>query len=95
MWVRTPVIPGYTDSEDNIRAIARFINEQLPGVERFDILAFNNTCEAKYRRLDRIFPLAGQPLVEEERMCRLAEAAAEEGVKVARWSGAVSKGKGS
>jgi len=94
MWVRTPAVPGYTDSEDNIRAIAAFIREELPGVERYDILAFNNTCGAKYGRLDRVFHLAGEPLLAEEKMRRLAEVASEEGVATARWSGATSKGKG-
>jgi len=92
MWVRTPVIPGYTDGEENIRLISRFIRDRLPTVERYDLLAFNNTCGAKYRRLDLIFPLAGHGLIPEDRMVRLAEAAAQEGVAVARWSGAVSRG---
>lgn len=94
MWVRTPAIPGYTDDEGNIRSIARFIRDELPGVERYDILAFNNTCGAKYRRLDRIFPLAGEALLAEGKMKGLAEAAAEEGVAMARWSGATSREKG-
>ncbi len=91
MWVRTPVIPGYTDTEENIRAVARFIREELPGVERYDLLAFNNTCDAKYRRLDMVFPLVGKSLLPEEKMARLAEAAREEGLPVARWSGATAR----
>ncbi len=94
MWIRTPVIPGYTDGEDNIRAIARFIRDELPTVERYDLLAFNNTCDAKYRRLDMVFQLAGEGLIAEERMERLAMAAAEEGLRVARWSGATARAKG-
>jgi Pyruvate-formate lyase-activating enzyme len=91
MWVRTPVIPGYTDSEDNVRAVARFIREELPSVERYDLLAFNNTCEAKYRRLDMVFPLAGEGLLTEEKMTALAEAAVDEGLTVTRWSGATAR----
>ncbi len=94
MWVRTPVIPGYTDDEENIRRMARFIRDELPGVERYDLLAFNNTCGAKYRRLDLIFPLAGQGLVPEGKMTALVEAAGEEGLSVARWSGATAREKG-
>lgn len=94
MWVRTPVIPRYTDGVGNIREIARFIREELPGVERFDLLAFNNTCDAKYRRLDMIFPLAGEGLISEEKMERLAEAARSEGLDTARWSGATARAKG-
>jgi len=91
MWIRTPVIPGYTDTEENIRAIARFIREELPNVERYDLLAFNNTCDAKYRRLDMVFPLVGEDLLPEEKMTKLAEAAREEGLPVARWSGATAR----
>ncbi len=91
MWVRTPVIPGYTDAEENVRAVARFIREELPGAGRFDLLAFNNTCEDKYRRLDMLFPLAGVGLVTEEKMEALERAAEEEGLTVARRSGATAR----
>jgi len=87
-WVRTPVIPGYTDTEDNIRSIARFIKERMPNVERYDLLAYNNTCQGKYERLDRSFPLTGRPLVSRGEMERLRAVALEEGVTCARWSGA-------
>ena len=88
LWVRTPVIPGYTDAEENIRAIARFIADKLPNAERYDLLAFNNTCEAKYRRLNKSYCLAGVGLLGEAAMERLHAAALEEGVVCARWSGA-------
>jgi pyruvate formate lyase activating enzyme len=94
MWVRTPVIPGYTDDEENIEAIARFVHENLPTVERYDLLAFNNTCDAKYLRLDNIFSLAGHGLIDEEKMHRLAAVAQAEGLSVARWSGATAREKG-
>jgi pyruvate formate lyase activating enzyme len=90
LWIRTPVIPGYTDTEDNVRGIARFIVSNLPTVERYDLLAFNNTCDAKYRRLDKLFPLSGESLISEEKMGELARAAAEEGLDIARWSGATA-----
>ena len=80
MWVRTPVIPGYTDDEANIRAIARFIRDNLPTVERYDILAFNNTCAGKYERLGYEFALADEALIREETMERLAAVAREEGL---------------
>jgi len=93
MWVRMPVIPGYTDAEENVRAIARFMREELPAVERFDLLAFNNTCEAKYARLGMVFPLAGEGLLTEEKMIALTQAAEDEGIHVTRWSGATARVK--
>ena len=93
MWVRTPIIPGYTSDEENIRRIARFIRDNLPTAERYDLLAFNNTCDAKYRRLDMVFALAGEGLLSEDEMASLAAAAEEEGLSIVRWSGATKKGE--
>jgi pyruvate formate lyase activating enzyme len=87
IWIRTPVIPGYTDSSENIRKIARFIRNNLQTVERYDLLAFNNTCSAKYSRLDSRYALSEEPLVPEQKMEELAAAVREEGVGCVRWSG--------
>ncbi len=88
VWVRTPIIPGYTDDEDNIREIARFIRENMPNVERYDLLAFNNTCVGKYNRLNREFALDGQGLLGQDEMERLKEVAVAEGLGCTHWSGA-------
>lgn len=89
MWVRTPIIPGYTDEDANIREIARFIKRNLPTVERYDLLAFNNFCAAKYGRLDRDWPLAEADLITTEAMERLAETAKSEGLEFVHWSGMI------
>jgi pyruvate formate lyase activating enzyme len=57
MWIRTPVIPGYTDDVGNVRAIGRFISEALPTVERWDLLAYTNLGKPKYHRLDLPYAL--------------------------------------
>ena len=90
MWIRTPVIPGYTDSDGNIRSIARFIRERLPAVERWDLLAFSNLCTSKYRRLGGRFALEGEPLLSRERMDELERLAKSCGVGCAVWSGPTS-----
>ena len=92
LWVRTPVIPGYTDDEQNIRGIARFIRDELPSACRYDLLAFNKTCVAKYRRLSKPFALTERDLVLEETMDQLAAAARDEGLAFVHWSGFVTQG---
>ncbi|MDI6857433.1 MAG: glycyl-radical enzyme activating protein [Dehalococcoidia bacterium] len=87
MWVRTPVIPGYTDDDENIRRVARFIRDELPTAGRYDLLAFNNTCAGKYQRLGRDFPLAREALLTDQKMEHLAELARAEGLSFVRWSG--------
>jgi len=91
MWIRTPIIPGYTDSEDNISALSRFISEELTSVERYDLLAFNNTCGAKYRRLDMEWGLDGIPLLTSEAIEALASIARESGLDNVSWSGATRR----
>jgi pyruvate formate lyase activating enzyme len=88
IWVRTPIIPGYTDDDDNIRAVSRFITEKMPAVVRYELLAFNNLCTSKYTRMDRVFPLEKTPLVTKERMERLAAIATKQGVPDVHWTGA-------
>ncbi len=52
LWIRTPIIPGATDYAANIAAIGAFIAENLAGqIERWELCAFNNLCENKYRLL--------------------------------------------
>jgi pyruvate formate lyase activating enzyme len=87
MWVRTPVVPGYTDTIENIGRVARFIHESLPVVERYDLLAFNNTCAAKYERLGLAWSLEGKGLIREELMEQLTATARSEGLDSVHWSG--------
>lgn len=86
MWVRTPVIPGYTQDPDNIRAIGEFIRHCLPGVERWDLLAYTNLGKPKYHRLDRTYLLEDKPLLAAEEM-EEAFQIAQSLVPVAGWSG--------
>lgn len=84
MWVRTPVIPGYTDDRENIVAIACFMSEALPTVQRWDLLAYTNLGRPKYHRLDREYLLEKVPLLTRQEMESTWRAAAEV-VSVARW----------
>jgi pyruvate formate lyase activating enzyme len=87
LWVRTPVIPGCTDGEANIRAIAAHLATKAPTLERYDLLAFENTCRAKYRLFDLDFALTETPLLSVARLEELAELARAEGLSVVKWSG--------
>jgi pyruvate formate lyase activating enzyme len=93
MWVRTPIIPGVNDTEKNIRKTARFIKKNLHTVERYDLLAFNNTCASKYQRLGLNWNLEKEGMIPEETMERLADAAKEEGLGFVHWSGLTRLGE--
>jgi pyruvate formate lyase activating enzyme len=88
LWIRTPLIPNYTATEENIRGIGEFIVNSLNNIpERWDILSFNNLCASKYQRLDMDWPLKGLPLMREEEINFYFELAKKTGVKNIHWSG--------
>lgn len=51
---RTPLIPGFNDSPDDVRSIARFVKYELglDPAEHLKLLAYNNLGEEKYERMD-------------------------------------------
>ena len=54
--IRTPVVPGWNDSEENIRATAEFIRD-LSSVKRYELLAYHKLGLNKYKILGRTYPL--------------------------------------
>ena len=49
--VRTPLIPGATDSIENISAIANYI-KNMKNLFRYEVLNFNPLGEGKYKALN-------------------------------------------
>jgi pyruvate formate lyase activating enzyme len=45
--IRIPLIPGLTDTDENLRAVAAVIN-RLPGLARVDLLPYNPVAGGKY-----------------------------------------------
>jgi pyruvate formate lyase activating enzyme len=90
LWIRTPVIPGATASEENIRGIGRFIAGELDGyVSRWDLCAFNNLCRDKYLRLDLEWDFKDSELLSKLFMEKMAAVARNSGVNpdIVHWSG--------
>ena len=87
VWVRTPIIPGYTDSRQNLESIAGHLKARGLNLERFDLLAFSNYCSSKYAMLDRKFLLSNTPLVTSETMEELTLVVKNQGIEIAQWSG--------
>lgn len=91
LWIRTPVIPGATDREENIIGIGRFLAAHLGDtVTRWELCAFNNLCRDKYTRLGLDWPFREADLLPRDVMERLARVAEATGLEpgVVHWSGA-------
>jgi pyruvate formate lyase activating enzyme len=64
LWIRTPLIPGATDTEENLAAIGRHLASQLDGaVRRWELCTFNNLCRDQYTRLGLDWAYATTPLM--------------------------------
>jgi pyruvate formate lyase activating enzyme len=55
--VRTPVIPSINDSEDDIRAIAEFVDD-AGGASAYELLPYHGFGEPKYAKLGKHYPLS-------------------------------------
>ena len=54
--LRVPVIPGITDTEENLCQIGR-LAKSLPGVRQVDLLPYHRAASGKYVRLNRSYRL--------------------------------------
>ena len=90
LWIRTPLIPGATDTNENLTGIGTWIKTHLDQkVKRWELCAFNNLCRDKYARLGLAWPFEGAELLEESHIQNLVTAAQDSGVNpdIVHWSG--------
>lgn len=84
IWVRTPIIPGATDTDENIRGIATIVRDR---VEKWELCAFNNLCKDKYERINEEWEFNNSELMTKARMNELVEIAKAAGASNVVWSG--------
>jgi pyruvate formate lyase activating enzyme len=59
--VRIPVVPGVSDSEENMKSTADFV-QPLRGIVRVDLIPFHRMAEEKYSSLELAFGAAGMAM---------------------------------
>lgn len=64
--VRTPIVPGFNDSEEDIVAIANFIN--ITSNVQYELLAYHRLGEVKYDFIGREYPLNSSVTINKERI---------------------------
>ena len=72
--IRTPIVPGYTDDDENIRDIAEFIRT-LPNVKDYELMRYHNFGMSKYNALGRAYALREIEPPSDERMNELVRTA--------------------
>ncbi len=78
---RTPVIPGATDSAQNIGAIAERLRD-IPNLRYYELLNYNPLGAGKYRALGLPYAFEGVRPLSDEAMGALKRAAESKGVAV-------------
>lgn len=83
---RTPVIPGFNDSEDEIRAIAGFIKSAgISDAAEYELLPYHKLGRGKYKALGRKYLLEELTPPADPLMERLNTAAGSMGVKMCKF----------
>jgi pyruvate formate lyase activating enzyme len=72
--VRTPLIPGFNDKEEEIAKIVDFI-KSMPNTE-YEILGYHRMGSPKYGYLGRDYPLADHQVLDEQLLEKLRSSAA-------------------
>jgi pyruvate formate lyase activating enzyme len=81
LWVRTPLIPGATDGQENVTSIGAYLADKLGDrLDRWELCAFNNLCRDKYRRLGMTWAYQDAPLLSCSDLDRIAGWARSSGV---------------
>lgn len=65
IWIRHVVIPGITDGEEHIRALAEYC-KKIRNVERIELLPYHLLGVNKYKVMGMPYPLKGVPAMNEE-----------------------------
>lgn len=69
--VRTPIIPEFNDTREDMRANAAFLSS-LGGKPRAELLPFHGICESKYRSMNMEYGAKGRKTPEKALMRQLA-----------------------
>lgn len=72
--VRTPIVPGYTDTLENVVGIAKLIKE-IPSVREYELLKYHELGIPKYKALNRVYPVKVTEPLSDEKMKVLVTAA--------------------
>ena len=75
VYLKVPVIPGYNDSEENLRAVCNFARD-LPSLVEINLLPLHHLGKARYAALGLEYPIDGIPFIKDDvltEMKRLVE----------------------
>jgi pyruvate formate lyase activating enzyme len=72
VWIRRIIVPGLTDSEDDLKRTGEFIRS-LGNVKKVEVLPYHSMGAAKWRSLGMAYALDGTPPPDERLLARARE----------------------
>jgi pyruvate formate lyase activating enzyme len=77
--LRIPLVPGYNDTQDNIRDIAHFV-KGLKAIPEINLLPYHNLGQPKYEWLDQEYPLKDIETSNKESLTHICRMIESEGI---------------
>lgn len=66
LWLRQVIVPGINDDETHVLKLKEFA-QNIPNVERIELLPYHSMAESKYKDLKIEYPLSGTKDMEKEK----------------------------
>lgn len=82
LWLRFLVLPGYTDTRENLKALRGFLSEMNGSFELIELLPYHTYGIYKWKQLGLKYALDGLKEPKRESVMKIKKMLEEEGVKV-------------
>jgi pyruvate formate lyase activating enzyme len=82
VWIRHPVIPRFSDSEEDMEELCKLVLALKPPVEKVSLLPYHKFAELKYAALGREYPWKEIPTISDERIEEFKRMVESHGIEV-------------
>ncbi len=82
VWVRHPVIPRFSDSEEVLEELCKLILTLEPSVEKLSLLPYHKFGELKYAAMGKVYPGKDFPTISDEQIGKFKKLIESHGIEV-------------
>jgi pyruvate formate lyase activating enzyme len=82
VWVRHPVIPQFSDSEEGLEELCKLVLSVKPSVEKISLLPYHKFGELKYAAMGKVYPWKEIPPISDEQIGEFKKLVESHGIEV-------------
>ncbi len=82
VWVRHPVIPRFSDSEEELEELCKLVLTLKPSVEKISLLPYHKFAELKYAAMGKVYTWKGIPTISDDRIGEFKKLVESHGIDV-------------